>query len=181
MRQVLQCPTSVTLSFPQIQGDEYIFNFDGVTDNMDGTFTWCYTVSVTLPPASGRGLSNFILELCPNLTASNISNVTADGATVPFEFGDIKIFPPSPTPSVFGIKIERLVDSGESVQFCFTMNKALTPLPGELVIKVGGGTPNPNNVLITQNAICAPLCPAAVGRGFNLKSNGNHEKIVSII
>lgn len=169
MRQLQQCPDSVTLSFPQIQGDEYTFNFDGVTDNMDGTFTWCYAVTVALPPGSGRGLSNFILQLCPELEETNIIDVTADGTPVDFEFGDIRIFPPSTTPSLFGIKISEPVDSGESVQFCFTINKVLTPLPGELVIKVGGGPPNVDNVLITPSAICAPSCPAVTGRGFRLK------------
>jgi hypothetical protein len=169
MRQYLQCPTSVTLSFPQIKGDEYTFIFNGVTDNMDGTFTWCYTVMVTLQPGSGRGLSSAIFELCPELTAGDISNVMVDGLPVSFEFGDIKIFPPAPTPSLFGIKVELGIDTGESKQFCFTLDKKLTPLPGELVIKVGSGPPSPDTVLIAENAICAPLCPAVTGRGFKLK------------
>lgn len=164
------CASQVTLNFPADSGNFYAFQFNGVTPLGGGLYRWCYTVSVTLPPGSGSGLSHFILEFCENITLSNISNVTKDGNPLTYgmgyEFGDIKIFPPADTPSIYGIKFNEVgLDNGESATFCFDLNVNVLPAPGDLSIKIGGGPADPTTVLTVEDGICTPGCEQA-GRGL---------------
>jgi hypothetical protein len=167
------CPSNVTLEFPNSPGNTYTFQFNGVTSLGGGLYRWCYTVSQSLLPGSGRGLSHFILEFCPDITEDNIVEVTLDGVPLSNEepdpdytFGNIPIFPPNQTPFIYGIKFDQVGDLPSVL--CFTLNVNVEPVAGDLSIKVGGGPNTPDNVLTETNAICTPGCdtpPPPPGRG----------------
>jgi hypothetical protein len=170
-----QCSNSINLSFPNIADDSYLFEFLGVTNPSPGIYRWCYRVTEDSP--RGRGLSHFILEFCPSIMLSNVSNVTVtfNGITTPttFEFGDIRIFPPNVSPSIYGIKFDDMPEGldGSSAVFCFDLNVNVEPAPGDLSIKTGGGSASPDTVLTVVDAICTPGCdtpppPPPPGRGL---------------
>lgn len=158
----LNCPENVTLEFPGFPDNTYTFQFNGVTALGGGLYRWCYTVSQSLLPGSGRGLSHFILEFCPDITRDNITSVTLDGVPLSdeepnpdFEFGNIKIFPPANDPSIYGIKFDELGDLPSTL--CFTLNINVEPVPGTLIIKTGARPGDPDT-LIEPEAICTPGC-----------------------
>lgn len=170
----IECSTSTSFSFFGPSTDLYTFEFLGITPLGSGNFRWCYEVSVELNNITGRGLSHFILEFCPTITAANVSNVqeSVNGgafAPVDFEFGNIKIIPPNASPSIYGLKFNDLgLGDGETAVYCFDLNVNVLPQAGDISIKVGGGAPVIGETVLTQtDAICTPGCEA--GRGIIIK------------
>jgi len=124
--------------------------------------TWCYTVVVTGPGGStAPGLSHFILELCPDFTEANFSNITVtiDGNSVTPDY-EIKthVIDDGSGDTVYGIKFDNGVDKGETGVFCFTLNVNAPTVAGDLVVKGGN-----NDELLTTDAICTPGCPERRG------------------
>lgn len=132
--------------------------------------TWCYNVTVNVPPGSGLGLSHFVIAVCPDITAEDIVSVTVDFGSGPqsanFEFGNIKLFPPNNQPSIYGIKINQAMGNNQSAQFCINFvpgtGALLTPEPGELFMKAGSGPATPANTASSTD-LCVPSCAPSRG------------------
>lgn len=90
----------------------YIFEFDGVEYNNDGTSTWTYTV--TGDGGDPHDLSNWVLGLCKgdhNVTSSDPDGTVGDNDQ-PNQVG------------VYGVKWDEEIDKdGESMSFSFTLSK----------------------------------------------------------
>ena len=161
-------------------GREYIFRFHGITSNGGGIYTWEYYIEVVPPPVMppllppSEGLSNFILEFCPDIQEDNITKVEISvngglftelflGADPGYEFGDIKVLPPASDPSIWGMRVIQSLDDDDFAILRFYLNLDVLPVPGDLAIKIGGGPPVLNaTVFVQEDAICTPGCPDPV-------------------
>jgi len=103
----VECPEDELLETEE--GNSYLIEF------VQSNGTWCY--DVTVQPGS-QDLSHWVLELCEDITESDISNVTSDGDPVDFEIGT------DPQTGVNGIKFDNLTQSVEdgTVRYCFDLD-----------------------------------------------------------
>ncbi len=165
--------------------DGYTITFNGETPLSGGLVRWCWTITNN---SSQTALSHCDIQTCILLTLDQVKQVqifdvttpppvllftantpAAIAAIVDFRAGFPDGFP------VYGMKtdvpssIPPLV-IGKSYQFCYDFDEAtvpLTPVPGLVAVKSGGGP----TIDALASGLCSPGCGAVTpppGRGFRV-------------
>lgn len=162
----------------------YTITFNGETPLGGGLVRWCWTITNV---SSQTALSHWDIQTCILLTLDQLKQVQITNATPPpgFVFTantpaaiaaivDFKAGFPDGFP-VYGMKTN-VPDSipplviGRSYQFCFDFDESavpLTPVPGLVAVKSGGGP----TLDALASGLCSPGCGAVTpppGRGFRV-------------
>jgi len=162
-------PSSVTLIGGTNGDGRFKITFWGVTENRDGTYTWCYWVERKL---CGRDLSHWILELCdpaigdvvrysPTKCSGNIKDKCSGNikdVTIGFD----------PVTGITGIKWEFNDCCFVSGKFCFTLDSYYPIGTVNVGIKTGGV------VKVAVGQIAGPCCDGTGPQGDHLSENFEH-------
>lgn len=152
-------PTSVTLVAGTNGDSRFTITFWGVTDNPDGTYTWCYWIEQKL--CGRKDLSHWVLELCDPAIGDVVRYSPQPGCNIK----DVKIgF--DPVTGITGIKWEFKDCCFVSGKFCFTLDNDYPIGTVDVGIKTGG------TVKVAVGEIAGPCCDGSTGpQGEHLSEN----------